>query len=155
MDETTDFADESADDPAGETVETTGEELFDIDEALDDALEDAQDLTPKEEAALRRVRGLSFLLDDALKVPGTDFRIGLDPILSVLPVAGDAVAAVLSLYPVLEAYRLDVPRETLTKMLALVVVDAVGGSVPVLGTLFDAFWKANEWNVKTIERHLE
>ncbi|AQL42138.1 hypothetical protein BV210_05165 [Halorientalis sp. IM1011] len=107
------------------------------------------------EAALRRARGMADLLDEAFRVPGTDFRIGLDPIIGVLPVAGDSVAAVLSLYPVLEAYRLDAPRRTLLWMLLLVGVDALIGSVPVLGPLFDAVWKANEWNVRALERHVE
>jgi hypothetical protein len=110
---------------------------------------------PNEEATLERVRTVSRLLDDAVRVPGTDFRIGIDPILGVLPVAGDAVAMLLSLYPVLEAYRLGMSRAALAKMLSLVAVDAVVGSVPVLGPVFDAFWKANKWNLRTLERHIE
>ncbi|PSQ19635.1 DUF4112 domain-containing protein [Halobacteriales archaeon QS_8_69_26] len=110
--------------------------------------------TESEAAALRRVRTASRLLDDAVRVPGTDVRVGLDPILGVLPVAGDSVSMIVSLYLVLEAYRLDVPRTTIAKMLALVATDAAVGSVPVLGTVFDAFWKTNRWNVRTIERHV-
>jgi hypothetical protein len=111
--------------------------------------------TADEVATLERVRALGRLLDDVIRVPGTDYRIGLDPILGILPVVGDLVAAVLSLYPVLEAYRLGVERRTIARMLALVLVDAGVGSVPVLGTVFDAFWKANEWNARTLERHVE
>ena len=112
-------------------------------------------LTADEAATLERVRVFGWLLDDAIPIPGTDYRIGLDPVISVVPVAGDLVAALLSLYPVVEAYRLGVERKTLAKMLALVAVDAGVGSVPVLGSVFDAVWKANEWNVRTIERHVE
>jgi len=107
-----------------------------------------------EEATLKRVRTVSRLLDDAVRVPGTDFRIGMDPILGILPVAGDGVAMLLSLYPVLEAYRLGMSRTAIAKMLSLVAVDAVIGSVPLLGPVFDAFWKANKWNLRTLERHL-
>ncbi|WP_135301874.1 DUF4112 domain-containing protein [Haloarcula amylovorans] len=110
--------------------------------------------TAREEAALQRVETVSNLLDDAIPVPGTDFRIGLDPILSVLPVAGDIIAGAFSLYPLVEAVRLDVPRSTLAKMLLLVAVDIAGGSVPVLGTVFDAFWKANVWNQEMLEDHI-
>ena len=112
------------------------------------------DISAREAAALRRARALSGLLDDAVRVPGTDVRFGLDPILGVVPVAGDAVAAVLSLYPVAEAYRLGAPRRTLAKMLAVVGVDAVVGSVPAVGGVFDALWKANERNTRTLERHV-
>ena len=110
--------------------------------------------TPREEAALNRVRNLSQLLDEAITVPGTNFRVGLDPILGILPVGGDAVATIFALYPVFEAYRFGAPRGTLAKMLAIVAIDSLVGSVPVLGTVFDAFWKANEWNARTLERHI-
>ncbi len=109
----------------------------------------------KEEAALQRVRRVSTLLDEAFRVPGTNYRIGIDPLIGILPGAGDAVTTVLSLYPVLEAYRLGVSRGTLAKMVARVAIDGVTGSIPVLGTLFDAVWKANKWNVRTVEQHLQ
>lgn len=112
------------------------------------------ELTAGEEAALDRVRTVTRLLDEAVRIPGTDFRIGLDPVLSILPVAGDLAGALLSLYPILEAYRLGVPWRTLAAMVLLVAVDAVAGSVPVLGSVFDALWKANEWNYQLMERHL-
>lgn len=112
-------------------------------------------LTTDEAAALERVRTATRLLDEAFRIPGTDFRIGLDPVLSILPVAGDAAGAVLSLYPVVEAYRLGVSNRTLLTMLSLVAVDAVIGSVPILGSVFDALWKANEWNYRLLERQLD
>jgi hypothetical protein len=113
------------------------------------------DPTADEAAALERVRRVGWLLDDAIPVPGTDYRVGFDPVLGLLPVAGDLLAAVLSLYPVLEAHRLGVERRAIARMLAMVAVDVGIGSVPILGTVFDAVWKANEWNVRTLERHVE
>lgn len=112
-------------------------------------------LTAAEAAALDRVHTVSRLLDDAFRVPGTDFRVGIDPVLSVLPVAGDAVGALLSLYPIAEAHRHGMSKRTLATMLGLVAIDAVIGSVPVLGTVFDALWKANQWNYRLLERHLD
>ena len=111
--------------------------------------------TPREAAALRRVNAVSYVLDDAIRIPGTNVRFGLDPILGVLPVGGDLVSAVLALYPILEAYRFGASTPTLAWMLGRVVVDAVVGSIPVLGGVFDAVYKANKWNTKTLERHLE
>lgn len=109
----------------------------------------------KEQAALRRIRGLSTMLDDAIRVPGTNFKVGVDPIMGILPVGGDAVATVFALYPIAEAIRFGLPTATILKMILLVAVDSVVGSIPVVGTVFDAFWKANKWNAKTLERHLE
>jgi len=112
-------------------------------------------LTADEATTLERVQTVTRLLDEAVRIPGTEVRIGLDPILSILPVAGDAAGAVLSLYPILEAYRLGVPNRTLLVMLSLVAVDAVIGSVPILGTVFDALWTANQWNYRLMERELD
>lgn len=105
--------------------------------------------------AVNRVNKLSKLLDSSVKIPGTNFSVGLDPILGILPGAGDAVAMGISLYIVFEAFRADVPRGVLARMLLNIGVDAVIGSIPVLGTIFDAFWKANVWNAKMFEEHVE
>jgi len=98
-------------------------------------------------AAVRRMRFVARVLDDSVRIPGTSFRIGIDPLLGLLPVTGDLVSGALSLYVVLEAARLGVPYGTLVRMLANVAIDVAGGSVPVIGDLFDAAWKANTRNV--------
>ncbi|WP_207586218.1 DUF4112 domain-containing protein [Halomontanus rarus] len=103
-----------------------------------------------DEAAIERIHTVARLLDNGLRVPGTNFRFGLDPIVGILPGAGDVAATAVSLYIVFEAARMDVSRSTLLRMLANVTVDTVVGSVPVLGTIFDAFWKANKWNVELV-----
>lgn len=104
-----------------------------------------------DEPALRRVKTVARVMDEAVRVPGTDIRVGLDPVLGVVPGAGDAVAAGVSLYIVAEAASLGVPLSTVVRMLANVTADAVLGSVPVVGPVFDTFLKANKWNVSYIE----
>lgn len=118
----------------------------DVDSAFDDfegELPDAVD-----EAAIERMRTVARVLDEGVRLPGTDFRFGVDPIVGILPGAGDAVTSAVSLYIVFEAARMGVSRPTLVRMLTNVAVDLVGGSVPLLGVVFDAFWKANKWNVE-------
>lgn len=100
-----------------------------------------------DEAALHRMQTVATLLDELVRVPGTNFKIGLDPLLSSVPVVGDALSAGVSLYIVAESARLGVSYSTLVKMLANVGIDAVGGSVPIVGLLFDAVWKPNKWNI--------
>jgi hypothetical protein len=107
------------------------------------------------ETALERVRSLSRLLDNAVRVPGTDYRIGLDPLVGLLPVVGDVPTTAASAYVVLEAARLGVPRETLARMALNLAVDAVFGSIPLVGDLFDAVWKANARNVALLEARLD
>jgi len=117
-----------------------------------DGIEEVPDTV--DEAAVRRMRFVANLLDDSIRVPGTEFRIGIDPILGILPGAGDAVAAAMSVYIVLESARLGVPFLTLLRMMANVTLDFAIGSVPVIGTLFDAAWKANQTNVELAVEHL-
>ncbi|MBD2035940.1 DUF4112 domain-containing protein [Leptolyngbya sp. FACHB-321] len=104
--------------------------------------------------ALRRVRTVSRLLDNAIPIPGTRFRLGLDPVLGLLPGAGDFVGAALSVYIVIEAVRFGLPRKTLVQMVTNLVLDSVGGSVPILGDVFDATWKANSRNLALLEAHV-
>lgn len=110
---------------------------------LEDGLPDSVD-----RAAVGRMRLAARLLDDSIRVPGTRFRVGIDPLLGLVPGAGDALTGALSLYVVVEAARLGVSYATLVRMLANVAVDVAGGSVPLLGDVFDAAWKANVRNVE-------
>jgi hypothetical protein len=101
-----------------------------------------------EPAALGRIRTVAHILDESVRIPGTRFRIGLDPILGLLPVAGDIAMALCSLYIVAEAIRLGVAKRTVVRLLANIAVDVLFGSVPVVGDLFDAYWKANVRNAE-------
>ena len=104
-----------------------------------------------EPPGMERVRTIADLLDEAIELPVLNYKIGLDPVLGLLPVGGDAVSAGISLYIVAEGARMGASKDAIIKMLTNVVLDAVGGSIPVLGTVFDAVFKANERNVKLLE----
>jgi hypothetical protein len=108
-----------------------------------------------EHPALSRCRVVAGALDSAVRVPGTERRVGIDPLVGLVPGYGDALAAALSMYVVAEAALAGVPAGTLLRMCANVALDAAIGSVPVLGDLFDAAWKANERNVALFEEHLD
>jgi hypothetical protein len=102
----------------------------------------------------RNVRVLARLLDNAIPIPGTSWKIGLDPIVGLIPGIGDLISAVLSGYIILEAARAQVPTLTLAKMLGNVGVDTLFGAIPALGDVFDATWKSNARNAALLERHL-
>lgn len=104
---------------------------------------------------LARLRRLSHWLDDGIRIPGTRLRIGLDPILGLVPGIGDAAGAVLAAAIVVEAVRQGVSRFTLMRMAGNVAVDAGLGAVPFIGDLFDAGWKANIRNLALLERHVD
>jgi hypothetical protein len=96
---------------------------------------------------------MATLLDDAIELPVVG-RVGIDPLLGVAPIAGDSITAILGLYIVLEAYLAGVPRRTLLWMLLNVGVDWAVGSLPLLGTIFDIFYRANRRNVRLMEQAL-
>jgi hypothetical protein len=99
-------------------------------------------------------RRLSVLLDSAIRIPGTDIKLGLDPILgALLPELGDALTAVLSLTLLGVAFRERVPKLVMARMLLNIGLDALLGAIPVLGDLLDVTFKANEKNLELIERH--
>jgi len=104
---------------------------------------------------LRRLRRLSNLLDNAIPIPGTPWRFGLDPVLGLLPGAGDFLGTAFSAYIVLEAARIGIPRSLLGQMVMNILVDTVIGSVPVVGDLADATWKANAKNIVLLETYLD
>ena len=104
---------------------------------------------------LQRLRNLSFWLDSAIGIPGTRFRIGLDPIIGLLPGGGDTAGLLLSSYIVLEAARMGVSKSVLTQMAFNIVMETIAGTVPVVGDLFDATWKSNVRNIRLVEEHLK
>lgn len=106
-------------------------------------------------AAVDRAKAVGRLLDDAIRIPGIGYRIGIDPLLGILPVAGDSVATIGSLYIVYLGITVGVPLRTVAQMLLLVGIDFTVGSVPVLGTLVDAVLKVNRRNAATIEAHVD
>ncbi len=103
---------------------------------------------------IERLRRLAWTLDAFGRVPGTRLRFGLDGVIGLTPVVGDTVMTLISLYIVIEAARLGLPRRKIRRMLANVAIEAVVGSVPLLGDIFDTFWKANLRNIAIIDAHL-
>lgn len=109
---------------------------------------------PSAAARLDRVRALARLLDSAVGIPGTRWRIGLDGLIGLVPGFGDAAGALAAGYIVLQAARLGAPPVTLGRMLGNVLLEMLIGAVPLLGDLFDLGFKANLRNLRLLERHL-
>jgi hypothetical protein len=102
---------------------------------------------------LARVNRLAWWLDRSLRVPVIGKRIGADALLGLIPVVGDALGAVASLYIVATAARIGVPRSVLLRMAANVLLDSAVGAVPLAGDLFDMGFKANVRNARLLMRH--
>jgi hypothetical protein len=105
------------------------------------------------DASVRLAWFLGRLLDDTIRVPGTDFRVGLDPVIGLVPGLGDAVTALAaSAIPLLGA-RLGVPRIVLVRMCLNLFLNAAIGGIPGLGDLFSFWYKSNLRNAALLERH--
>ena len=113
------------------------------------------DRAPAREGALRRLDSLSYLLDNSIRVPGTNARFGADALIGLVPGFGDAAGAVMSAYIVVQAARLGAPAASLVRMLLNVGIEALFGAVPFLGDLFDAAFKANARNVAILRAELD
>lgn len=104
---------------------------------------------------LKRLRQLTWLLDNAVTIPGTKVGIGLDPIIGLIPIGGDFLGVMLSCYIILEAARLGAPKATLGKMVWNIIIDGLVGAIPLLGDFFDFAWTANTYNIKLLEEYLK
>jgi len=104
---------------------------------------------------LQRLRRLSNLLDNAIGIPGTRYRIGLDPIIGLIPGGGDTVGMLLSSTIVMEAARMGATKAVLGQMVFNILLETVAGTVPLIGDIFDVAWKSNVKNIVLLEDHLE
>ncbi|HUF50366.1 MAG TPA: DUF4112 domain-containing protein [Longimicrobiales bacterium] len=102
-----------------------------------------------------RLQRLAFILDELFRVPGTNFRFGIDPLLGLIPGGGDVAGSILSAYTLVVATRMGAPAPVVVRMGFNILVDAVVGAVPLLGDLFDAGFKANRRNVDLLQRYLD
>lgn len=102
---------------------------------------------------LRSARQVARLLDDLVRVPGTKIGVGLDPLINLIPIAGDAVGTAMSAYLLVTALRMGVPKRVIARMLLNIAIDALVGAVPIIGQAFDFVWKANSFNMALLEQY--
>ncbi|HEX5825923.1 MAG TPA: DUF4112 domain-containing protein [Candidatus Limnocylindrales bacterium] len=104
-------------------------------------------------AAERRIAAVAHLLDDMVAIPGTRQRVGLDPIIGLVPFLGDIVSGLVAAWIVVEAARFKLPTIVLLRMIMYATVDFLVGLIPILGDLFDIGFKANTRNLELFHRH--
>ncbi len=106
-------------------------------------------------AALQSARVVARLLDESIAIPGTSWRIGIDPLVGLVPGIGDVLSAIASAWIILVGVRLGAPGSVVARMALNVAIDTIVGAVPIAGDVFDAAWKSNVMNVRLLEAWLD
>ena len=101
----------------------------------------------------RRYAAVSRVLDDLVAIPGTKQRVGLDPLIGLIPWIGDLVSASVGFWLIAEAARFRIPSVVLVRMVLNTLVDLAVGAIPVLGDLFDIVSRSNRRNLELFRRH--
>lgn len=99
-----------------------------------------------------RLDRLSWLMDELITIPGLGWRFGLDAIVGLIPGFGDTATSLVSFYILASAVRYRVPKVTLLRMGLNIAIDYVVGSLPLVGDIFDAWWKSNQMNVELLSK---
>jgi len=105
---------------------------------------------PRDLVALRK---FAYFMDEAVPIPGTGRRVGLDAGLSLIPGVGEAIGAILSAWIIVGALRHRVPLRRVARMVFYVLLDTVVGAIPILGTIFDWLFVENVMNVNSLLRY--
>ena len=97
---------------------------------------------------------LALIMDEFLRVPGTQFRFGLDPLIGLVPGIGDTGSALVSAFALIQAVRLGVPKILLARMSINILINEIIGIVPIVGDAFSFWFKSNARNYQIIKEHL-
>ena len=112
--------------------------------------------TGRDPASVRkRIEAMEHLLEGLFKIPGTNYKIGLDVILDLIPVGGDVIGSLMGAYMVWEARNLGMSKSQMARMFGNVGVDFLLGIIPWVGAVPDFFFRSNTRNLKIIRKHLD
>jgi hypothetical protein len=98
-------------------------------------------------------RLIAFILDDLIPLPGTKYRVGLDPLIGLIPGIGDASTGAFATVILFQALRAGVPRIVIARMAANILLNALIGAIPGVGDLFSAWFKSNQKNYALLQKH--
>jgi hypothetical protein len=102
---------------------------------------------------LKWVERIAHLFDDQFRIPGTSFRFGIDPIVNLFPIAGDAAGFLVGAALVLTMAKHGVSRKVLILMMMNLLLDGLIGSIPLIGQIFDFYYKSNTRNIQLLKEH--
>jgi hypothetical protein len=128
---------------------------------MKDRVEAEWEVLPPEDRQPRRLSGLepllkwlAFIMDEFLRLPGTKFRFGLDPIIGLVPGLGDTASAIISTFALVYAARSRLPKIVLARMALNILINEFVGIVPGIGDAFSFWFKSNRRNYELLQRHI-
>lgn len=99
-------------------------------------------------------RWIALLMDDLIRVPGTKFRFGIDPLIGLIPGLGDTGSAMVSALALIQAARHGMPKIVLGRMATNILLNELIGIVPIVGDAFSFWFKSNARNHELIKQHI-
>jgi hypothetical protein len=119
----------------------------------DDLADRGRSVDESPNSGLRELELLARWMDSVFVIPGYGIRFGFDAILGLVPWLGDTATSLVSLYILQEASKRGISRVTQARMAANIIIDYVVGSIPLVGDVFDVYWKANQKNVALLRQY--
>ncbi len=110
-------------------------------------------LSPAPDRRDESARLLAYILDDLIPIPGTKYRVGLDPLIGLIPGIGDTSTAAFSSLILVHGLRAGVPRVVLVRMAVNILINSILGALPGVGDLFSAWFKSNQRNYRLLRLH--
>jgi hypothetical protein len=95
---------------------------------------------------------LAKILDTTVKIPGTPFYVGLDPLLGLIPGVGDMLANLIGTVILILAARLQVPQIVIARMSLNLLINGTIGTIPILGDLFSIWFRSHARNAELLRR---
>ncbi len=103
----------------------------------------------------KNIERLSKLMDSQFSIPGTNIRFGLDGLIGLVPGVGDMATFLVSGFMVSILAKNGASGFVLARMVLNILIDALIGTVPVIGDIFDVAFKANQKNLKLMREHYQ
>jgi hypothetical protein len=107
------------------------------------------------EPMLADLRWWAELLDARFRIPGTNIRFGIDPLLSLIPGFGELASPLFTMVLLAHAVRLGLPKVVVIRMVLNALIDAAVGALPIVGSVGDMFWRASTANLALLERYAQ
>ena len=98
-------------------------------------------------------RWIALLMDNLLRIPGTNFRVGIDPLIGLIPGIGDTGSAMVSAIALIQAARRGMPKIILARMATNILLNELIGIVPVVGDAFSFWFKSNARNHRLVQEY--